>query len=69
MNAFVITGGRVYNPLRGEWTQSDVAVEDGKIISGLPQGEYREIDASGCIVTTGLIDYHVHYFNHERKMA
>ena len=64
MNAFVIKGGRVYNPLRGEWTQSDVAVEDGKIISGLPQGEYREIDASDCIVTTGLIDYHVHYFNH-----
>ena len=64
MNAFVIKGGRVYNPLRGDWKDRDVAVENGKIISGVPRGEYQVIDAAGCVVTAGLIDYHVHYFNH-----
>ena len=63
VNAFVIKGGRVYNPLRGDWKDRDVAVENGKIISGVPRGEYQVIDAAGCVVTAGLIDYHVHYSN------
>lgn len=64
MGAFLIRNGRVYNPARHQWSDGDIAVEDGSIIGGIPSGEYEMVDASGCIVMPGLIDYHVHYFNH-----
>lgn len=43
----------------------DVAVRDGKITGmdeHLEGGAAQEIDAAGCYVTPGLIDYHMHYF-------
>lgn len=64
MGAFVIRGGEIYDPAAQKWEKKDIAVEDGVIISGEPSGEYQVVDASGCKVTTGWIDYHVHYFNH-----
>lgn len=64
MGAYLIRNGRIYNPIRSELYQGNIAVENGVIISGLPEKEYETIDAEGCLVTTGLIDYHVHYFHH-----
>mgnify|MGYP001070104524 FL=1 len=61
MGAFVIKGGEIYDPAAQKWEKKDIAIENGMIISGMPSGEYQVVDASGCKVTTGWIDY---YFNH-----
>ncbi len=60
---FLIKNGLVYDPAQARLERRDVALADGKIARPDPQRNYRQvIDAEGCIVTTGLIDYHVHYF-------
>ena len=69
MKEFLITGGHVYDPATHGWSRRDIAVEGGKIVNAevcrnSGSGEYTVIHGEGCIITTGLIDYHVHYFNH-----
>lgn len=62
---FLIQNGTLYDPATGKMRRGDLALKDGLIAAPESDHDYREIvDASGCIVTTGLIDYHVHYFNH-----
>lgn len=62
---FLIRNGSVYDPALGRTERRDIALVDGKIARPDPDHAYRQtVDAEGCIVTTGLIDYHVHYFNH-----
>ncbi|MDO4619321.1 MAG: metallo-dependent hydrolase [Lachnospiraceae bacterium] len=59
---FLIKNGTVYDPARHLMEKKDVALVDGVIAAPEEGKEYRQvIDAEGCIVTTGLIDYHVHY--------
>ncbi|MCC7450148.1 MAG: amidohydrolase/deacetylase family metallohydrolase [Anaerolineae bacterium] len=62
----IIHGGEVIDPARNLRQRCDVGIADGKIAAvepGLPT-EYAHtwIDASGKIVTPGLIDMHVHAF-------
>ena len=64
MKGFLIKGGNVYDPASRQWSRRDVAVKDGKIADAAAAEDWEVIDGNGCIVTTGLIDYHVHYFNH-----
>ncbi|MGL5435631.1 MAG: metallo-dependent hydrolase [Lachnospiraceae bacterium] len=64
MSAYVIKGGTLYNPRKQKLYRGDLVLENGVIINGTPTDPYQVIDAAGCIVTTGLIDYHVHYFNY-----
>lgn len=64
MGAFLIKGGNVYDPAAQTWNQTDVAVQDGVIVSELTTDNYQVIDAAGCMISPGWIDYHVHYFNH-----
>ena len=64
MTSYFIINGTLYDPAEHRMYQGNLSVQNGKLISGPPSGAYETIDASGCIVTTGLIDYHVHYFNH-----
>ncbi len=64
---FLIKNGTVYDPVLHKYEKRDLAIIDGKIARPGTQSDpsegYRErIDASGCLVTPGLIDYHVHYF-------
>lgn len=56
----VIRNGRVidtYQKLNGI---QDIAVDKGIIVSAENAEGAEEIDASGCIVTSGLIDFHAH---------
>lgn len=64
MSTFVIKGGNIYDPVRRQWKEGDLAVENGRITETILADNPVEIAAEGCIVTAGLIDYHVHYFNH-----
>ena len=60
---FVIKNGHVVDPAQGIDQKMDIAVKDNRIVS-LP-AEYecvREVDASGCYVFPGLIDYHAHVY-------
>jgi len=62
----LIKGGRVFDPGRGIDGIMDVALADGKIAaleSGIPEsGAQQVIDASGKLVTPGLIDLHTHLY-------
>ena len=47
-----------------ELANADILLRDGKIAAvgaGLPRAE-REVDASGCVVTPGLVNTHHHLF-------
>lgn len=66
MPNLLIVNGRVIDPASGFDGVADVAIADG-IIAAVGKGLSRAhldprqvIDASGCIVTPGLIDPHVH---------
>ena len=62
----LLTGGTVLNPATGLRQELDVGVKDGLIAAlqaKLPRAETkRVIEAPGCYVTPGLIDFHVHSF-------
>lgn len=58
-----IKNGRVIDPRRGIDRVEDVYIRNSKIVA-IPEGEIpevaEEIDASGCLVLPGLIDFHTH---------
>jgi dihydroorotase len=59
----VIKGGRVVDPSVGLDAVRDVAISRGKIaavVAGIAGDAADTIDASGKVVTAGLIDIHVH---------
>jgi dihydroorotase len=62
----VIRGGQVIDPKNGIHGRRDIAVRDGRIAAvaaPLPgHSADRTIDASGLIVTPGLVDMHVHVY-------
>src|SRR3990170_8357086 len=62
----LITGGTVLNPATGLHQELDVGVKDGRIAAlqaKLPHAEAKRIiEAPGCYVTPGLIDFHVHSY-------
>lgn len=60
----LIRGGRVIDPLHGVDAPLDVAIQGERIAAvgpGLPpEGARQVLDATGLLVTPGLIDLHVH---------
>ncbi|MBI5969501.1 MAG: amidohydrolase family protein [Deltaproteobacteria bacterium] len=62
----LITGGQVFDPLNKSFKKADMAVAGGRVARIAPslEGEKASevIDASGLMVTPGLIDFHVHIF-------
>jgi dihydroorotase len=64
-----IKGGRIVDPRQGMEKDLDIVIDKGKIERLLPRGTFhlprdsqiRQVDASGMVVTPGLIDMHVHF--------
>ena len=64
-----VKGGEVVDPRRGTKRALDIVIRKGKIEGMLPPGDFSPssdtelhiIDASGMMVTPGLIDMHVHF--------
>ena len=59
----VVRGGRVVDPSQGLDRRLDVLLEDGRVArldEHVEAPDAEEIDASGLVVTPGLIDIHVH---------
>jgi predicted amidohydrolase len=67
MYDLIVKGGRVLDPAQNIDAMLDVAVKGHKIAAlakNIPANESRQvIDASGKLVTPGLIDSHCHVFN------
>lgn len=63
---FLIQNGLVYDPGEHSMQRRSLALAAGKIARPDAAAAYGQtVDASGCIVTPGLIDYHVHFFGCE----
>lgn len=65
MDDILIQNGRLLDPITGMDCQGDLAISKGKI-RAVGKVERREavqtVDAAGCYVVPGLIDYHMHFF-------
>ena len=67
MNSLLLTGGRVIDPANQFDAVADVLILNGKIsavgknLSAKAPKEIERFDASGKIVSPGLIDLHVHF--------
>jgi predicted amidohydrolase len=58
----VIRNGKVIDPAQGRNEKADLHADNGKIIDAAGAGEEfrHSVDATGCLVVPGLIDYHLH---------
>jgi dihydroorotase len=63
MTKLTITGGRLIDPANHIDQTTDLVLENGKVatIGTVSKPDGPTIDASGCIVSPGLIDAHVHF--------
>ena len=67
---FLIENGCLYDSAAHTFEKRNIALIDGRIAQPIPGHTYRlTIDASGCLVTPGLIDYHVHCFQYGTENA
>ncbi len=62
----LVKGGRLIDPAAGIDARRDVAMSGGRVAAieaDIPADNARQvIDATGCIVTPGLIDLHSHVY-------
>ena len=71
MYDLLIRQGRVIDPAHNLDATSDIAISDGKIAAIAPQiagPATHTVDATGKIVTPGLIDIHIHAADHDHSI-
>ncbi|HEX8523984.1 MAG TPA: dihydroorotase [Tepidisphaeraceae bacterium] len=63
MGTLLITNGTILDPAQAMERKADILLRDGKVAQiGTQLGKADEtIDATGCLVTPGLMDIHVHF--------
>lgn len=66
MTDLLIRGARVLDPGAGLDGEKSLLIRDGKVEALLSPGESAAgaevVDAQGCLVTPGLIDFHAHFY-------
>ena len=68
----LIINGRVIDPINNRDEICDVALKSGKVFKvgrGLKVVAKETYDASGCLVTPGLIDAHVHCYEYATPLG
>jgi dihydroorotase len=64
--SLVVRGGNIFDPVAGRFNRLDLLVADGKVARMAPTVEApagcQVVEASGLLVTPGLVDCHVHAF-------
>ena len=60
---FIIRNGRVIDPAAGIDEVKDIAVRNMRVIDEKDAEGGQVIDAEGCLVVPGLIDFHTHLFH------
>ena len=62
----IVRGGKVFDPVGGCFARLDILAVEGKVARMAPHVDAPEgaqvVDASGLLVTPGLVDCHVHAF-------
>ncbi|CAN5510660.1 dihydroorotase [soil metagenome] len=62
MSSLLIQHGTILDPTSGHPRRGDLLIRDGRLAAGANSANIdRVIDATGCYVTPGLIDIHVHF--------
>ena len=56
----LISNGTLVDPLRETATQTDISIRDGRIFSYGPSEAEEIIDATGCLISCGFIESHLH---------
>ena len=66
----ILTNGMVVDPFSNIYEKTDVGIRDKKIAAMERLGqecEYNVIDCAGLYVAPGLVDLHVHLFEHRQE--
>jgi len=61
MSVVKIANGRIVDPASGRDEIGDLWIEDGAIVAMSKSADVETIDATGLVVSPGLIDLHVHF--------
>lgn len=65
MKKMILKNGLIYDPLTKEYEIRDIGILGNKIVAPDVLGNKADsiVDVTGCLVTPGLIDYHIHLYS------